>query len=240
MLDGLDHLLFMACLLLVAPLAVVGRRWRVGDDGMRATARRVVHTSTAFTIAHSLTLVAAARGWVVLPTALVETVIGVSLVVAAVHVIRPLVTGGRRAEPGIAFGFGLVHGLAFAALTASLGVDGAAGTWTLLGFNLGVELAQLIVVAAVLPSLLILSRTTWYRPVTVTLAVVAGLLALGWTVDRAGGPTSPFGGVESIVADHAVAAVALLAVVAVTARVVDRRQDPEPALGAVAGGPTVT
>ena len=84
----------------------------------------------------------------------------------------------------IAAGFGLVHGLAFATTLQNLG----AGAWqriaSILGFNLGIETMQLIVVAAILPSLIILSRTPAYTVFRFTGALFAGFASLGWIVER--------------------------------------------------------
>ena len=157
-LDGVDHLLFLLTLLLVAPLVVVAGRWR-RRKGLVPTLRRVLAVVTAFTVGHSLTLIASALGWVSAPGTPVEVLIAASVGVAAVHAVRPL---ARRREVLIAGGFGLVHGLAFAGILTDLGLDGSASLLALLAFNVGVELAQLLTVALVFPSLYLVSRTCWY------------------------------------------------------------------------------
>ena len=117
---------------------------------------------TAFTAGHSLTLIAAALGWVSVPGAPVEVLIAASVGVAAVHAIRPL---AARGEVLVALGFGLVHGPAFAGILADLGIDGSASVLSRLAFNVGIELANLTCVAAVFPSLYLLSRTRFYPAV---------------------------------------------------------------------------
>lgn len=120
-LEGADHLLFLLTLLLVAPLAVAaGRRWVPGGT-FRTSLRQVLGVVTAFTVGHSLTLIASALGWLSLPSAPVEVLVAVSVAVAAVHALRPLV---HRGEVLIAGVFGLVHGLAFAGILADLGLSG--------------------------------------------------------------------------------------------------------------------
>ena len=102
---GADHLLFLLMLLIPAPLVARRGRWRRGDDARRS-ALRVVHVVTAFAIGHSTTLALATLGLVHLPSRLVESLIAVSILVSAVHALRPLVPGG---EAWIAAGFGLVR-----------------------------------------------------------------------------------------------------------------------------------
>ncbi len=134
---GLDHLLFLLCLLLPG-LAI----WR----GEPATlARHALTVITAFTVAHSITLAAAALDWVVLPDRWIEACIAASIVIAAVLNLMP---GQRRHQWALAFGFGLVHGLGFANGLRELGLSSTHFIETLLAFNLGVEAGQLIVVLA--------------------------------------------------------------------------------------------
>jgi hypothetical protein len=212
-LEGADHLLFLLTLLLVAPLAAVAGRWR-RTDGLLPTAGRVVHVVTAFTLGHSLTLIAAALGWVTVPGRPVEVLIAASVGVAAVHAIRPLAARGAAA---IALGFGLVHGLAFAGILSDLGLSGTTSLLALLAFNAGIELAQLATVALVLPSLYLLSRTRAYPAFRVGAAVVALAAATGWALDRLGVLGNPLEGVEAIAIAHPYAVVASLAAAATAA-----------------------
>lgn len=156
---GIDHLAFVAALVLVV-------------RGLRM----LVWTLTAFTLAHSLTLGAAALGLVVLPVRPVEVLIAFSIVVVAreawclarderaVTTTRAsstrATTAMARAPWVVAFGFGLLHGFGFASALAELGLPPDARAWALLLFNLGVELGQLCVLALLLP-LLAWLRATW-------------------------------------------------------------------------------
>jgi hypothetical protein len=155
-----------------------------------------VHVVTAFAVGHSVTLVLGVLGWVQLPTRLVESGIAVSVLVSALHAIRPLV---RRGEVLIAGGFGLMHGLAFASLLSTLDLSRGGLVTTLLGFNLGIELTQLLVVALVMPSLMVLSRTPGYPLLRTGLATVGALLAAAWLAERSGlasgNPLEPVGDV---------------------------------------------
>ncbi|MCZ2826871.1 MULTISPECIES: HupE/UreJ family protein [unclassified Modestobacter] len=223
-LEGADHLLFLFTLLLVAPVVAVAGRWRRGD-GVRPTLRSVLAVVTAFTVGHSLTLLASALGWVTAPSAPVEVLIAVSVGVAAVHALRPL---ARRGEVLVAGGFGLVHGLAFAGILTDLGLGGVTSVPALLAFNVGVELAQLLTVALVFPLLYLLSRTRWYPAVRTTGALIALVAATTWALDRLGWLADPLAGVEeTLIANPwwVVAGLALLALVARTTEPSVRQDD---------------
>ena len=225
--EGADHLLFLIMLLIPAPLIAAGHRWARGRT-LHQSLWAVVRVATAFTIGHSLTLIAAAMQWVEVPTRPIEVLIAVSVGVAAVHGIRPLVRGG---EDVIAAGFGLVHGLAFAGILADLGLDGSASWPALLGFNLGIELAQLTVIALVYPSLYAISTTRWHPTVRVVGATGVLVAAIGWALDRLGVLANPLAPVEDAAVTHPwvfVVALAALAVVAVGRE----RAAAEPALAA--------
>jgi hypothetical protein len=211
--DGADHLLFLMTLLIPAPLIAVGRRW-AGRRALRGSLWAVLRVATAFTIGHSLTLIAAAMQWVEVPTRPIEVLIAVSVGVAAVHSIRPLVRGG---EDVIAAGFGLVHGLAFAGILADLGLDGSASWPALLGFNLGIELAQLTMIALVFPSLYALSTTRWYPAVRVVGAACVLVAAIGWALDRLRVLANPLAPVEDAAVTHSWVVVVALAALAVVA-----------------------
>jgi hypothetical protein len=186
--EGTDHLLFLLALILPAPLLAVGGRWS-GYAGARTAFRRIVGVVTAFTLGHSITLILGALGWVRLPEAVVESAIALSILVSAVHALVPIFRGK---EVFIAGGFGLVHGLAFAATLTGFGID----PWTLvssvLGFNLGIEAFQLLILLLVMPCLVTLARTRLYGPFRVAGAVLTGIAAAAWFLERALGWTNPF------------------------------------------------
>ena len=213
---GADHLLFLMTLLIPAPLIAVRRRW-TGRRALRGSLWAVLRVATAFTIGHSLTLIAAAMQWVQVPSGPIEVVIAISVGVAAVHAIRPLVRGG---EDVIAAGFGLVHGLAFAGILADL--DGSASWPALLGFNLGIELAQLAVIALVFPSLYAISTTRWYPTVRVIGAACVLVAAIGWALDRLGVLANPLAPVEDAAVAHSWVVVVALAALAVVASARER------------------
>jgi hypothetical protein len=210
--EGTDHLLFLLALLLPAPLVARRRRW-TSVSGLRQTLLRIVGIVSAFTIGHSITLALGALGVVSLPEPPVELLIAISILVSAIHAMRPVFPGR---EPIIAGFFGLIHGLAFASTLQNLGVGLRQRVASVLGFNLGIETMQLIVVGAILPSLLILSRTGAYSVFRWVGAVIAGLAALGWMLERSIGISTPVDLVVNQVAQRgAWVAVVLLAISAV-------------------------
>ena len=178
--EGTDHLLFLIALLLPAPLLSRRSHW-AASNGVRCSLIQILRVVTAFTIGHSMTLALGASGLVSLPERPVEVLIAFSILISAVHALRPLFPGR---EPLIAAGFGLIHGLAFATTLQNLGVGAWQRIASVLGFNLGIETMQLIVVAAILPSLIILSLTPAYSSFRFIGALFAGFASLGWIVER--------------------------------------------------------
>jgi hypothetical protein len=194
--QGIDHILFLLTLLLPAPLLVLGSRW--GPPArMRHCLLRILGIVTAFTIGHSITLSIAAWGVVRVPERPVEALIAASIFVSAAHALRPIFPGR---EAWIAGCFGLIHGLAFAATLARLGLERWERVAGILAFNLGIETMQILVVVLTLPSLLLVSRTRAYPIVRIGGAVFAGAAAVGWMIERLSDVETP---VEMIV--HAVA-----------------------------------
>jgi hypothetical protein len=178
--EGTDHLLFLLVLLLPAPVLVAGRRWGAPVSAGKSLLR-ILGIVTAFTIGHSITLTLAALGAVNVPARPVEVLIAVSIFVSAAHALRPIFPGK---EALIAAFFGLIHGLAFAATLDRLGL----GRWEriagILAFNLGIEAMQMLVVAAILPSLMLMSRTRAYPVLRIGGAVFAGAASAGWIIER--------------------------------------------------------
>ena len=179
---GFDHILFLLSLLLPAVGLWAGRRWRPAERFGQA-AWEVVRVVTAFTVAHSVTLTLATLGVVSLPSRLVESAIAASVVLAALNNVWPLFHGRRW---WVAFAFGLVHGFGFASVLAELGLPRDVLALALVGFNVGVELGQLAIVALFLPLAYALRRTLLYRRgVLVGGSLLIALLAAVWLVERA-------------------------------------------------------
>ena len=114
----------------------------------------------------------------------VEVMIALSILISAIHALRPLFPGR---EAWVAALFGLVHGLAFATVVSRFGLDAGERTLSILGFNIGIEIVQLMVVFAVIPSLLLLAGTGQYRILRVGGGVGAVIASLGWIAERLSG-----------------------------------------------------
>lgn len=184
--EGTDHLLFLLVLLLPAPLVVTKKRRWGQFGGVRYSLIRLIRIVTAFTLGHSLTLVAGALNWVRLPSQPVEILIAVSILVSSGHALRPLFLSQAAVnrEAWVAAGFGLVHGLAFASTLANLHLNAGPMALSILGFNIGIELMQVFIVTLIIPWLILLSRTSAYRVVRLAGAILAGIAALAWVFER--------------------------------------------------------
>ena len=186
--QGFDHILFLLSLLLPAVLLLsAGASWRAPRwrpvQRFKPALLDVVKIVTAFTLAHSITLSLATLGVVALPSALVESTIAVSVVLAALNNVLPVFHGRRWM---VAFGFGLIHGFGFASVLADLGLPQDALLLALVAFNVGVELGQLAIVSVFLPLAYALRGTRFYRRVLLAGgSVLIALLAGVWFVERA-------------------------------------------------------
>ena len=200
---GIDHLLFVLALLLLVP------DWR-----------RLVWTITAFTLAHSVTLGAATLGVVSVSGAAVEATIALSILFLATELVRGNRAGTQSTEPAgakasrsaivdsrgggltvrypwvVAFAFGLLHGFGFAGALAEIGLPEQAIPLALLFFNVGVELGQLMFIAAVLALLWALRRLKQEWPVWSrgAAAYAIGSLAAFWLIERTMPAVWPLGG----------------------------------------------
>lgn len=168
---GFDHLLFVSALMLIV------RDWR-----------KLVKVVTAFAAAHSITLTCATLGWVTLPSAPVETMIVISIVLVAAEVVR--MERGQRSlaitSPWIvAFAFGLLHGFGFAGALVELGLPQDDIPLALLAFNIGVELGQLAFIAVILTALHFVRRIVMIpRRAIIGSAYAIGTVAAFWSVQR--------------------------------------------------------
>ncbi len=180
-LSGFDHLLFVLALLFLAG------SWP-----------RLIGTITTFTVAHSITLVAASFGWVSVPQTPVEALIALSIVFVAVEVVH-----ARRGKHSIAirmpwliaFAFGLLHGFGFAGALSEIGLPQHAIPLALLFFNIGVEFGQLAFVVAVFGLLFICkfavrrsdpAISVWgvITLASIPAAYLIGTLAMFWVLER--------------------------------------------------------
>ncbi|MFM8466307.1 MAG: HupE/UreJ family protein [Oxalobacteraceae bacterium] len=172
--SGLDHLLFLFCLLLPG--------LSLSASSSRPLLMYAIKVVTAFTVAHSFTLAAAALEWVVLPDKLIEIAIAASIIISA---LMNLWRGKGAYQWKLAFGFGLIHGLGFANGLRELGLSSSHFIETLLAFNLGVEFGQMAVVLAMgLVLAPVLHRERAVSLIQRWGSVGILLMACGWLVER--------------------------------------------------------
>jgi hypothetical protein len=176
---GLDHIFFLLCLVLPAVFQRRTQRWAAADS-LRDVAREVFEIVTAFTLAHSITLVISAIGLVVLPSRFVETAIALSVVAAALNNLLRTVD----ARWAVAFALGLLHGFGFSSVLVDLGLPSNELIGALLGFNLGVELGQAAIVVVLLPVLFLIRRTLVYQALLWAGSASVALIAMLWSYQR--------------------------------------------------------
>ena len=191
---GYDHILFLLALLLPAVLVQRGGQWQ-GTDRFTGALKEVVKVVTAFTLAHSITLSLAALQVITLPSRLVESAIALSVVIAALNNLRkgklsfgpsPAIDLVQSRLWVLAFCFGLLHGFGFASVLADLGLPQGALLLALVGFNLGVEVGQLAIVAVFLPVAFALRRTRFYQVGVLKIgSLIVAALATWWLAQRA-------------------------------------------------------
>jgi hypothetical protein len=178
---GYDHIAFVLLLLLPSVLRPVDGKWQ-GATRLSQVTRDIVTIVTAFTIAHSTTLALAVTGTVHLPTQPIEIAIAASIAVAAGINLLPRLS---RLRLPLAFGFGFVHGFGFANALGEIDAGGTTLLPLLAGFNIGVEIAQLTIVAMVLPLIFFARGTRWYANGVMPLGSCAlGAAGVVWLLQR--------------------------------------------------------
>lgn len=185
LLSGYDHILFLMVLVLPSSLP---RRTVSGEPEERRLGRRLLELTvivTSFTLAHSITLALSALNVVRPLSALIETLIALSIAITAINVFWPIL--GRK-HWKLAFGFGLIHGFGFASVLADLASGTSQKVLALAGFNTGVEIGQLMVLGIIFPLLFWLgSRTIYQRMAVPVIATVVVMISLYWVLERAPG-----------------------------------------------------
>lgn len=164
---GTDHILFVISLCLLS-----------------TKIKTILWQATAFTVAHSITLALSMKNIIIAPGAVVEPVIALSILFVAVENI--LLTGLKPWRILVVFLFGLIHGMGFASSLNEIGLPRNQFYTSILSFNAGVEIGQIMVIASVFAIVIIpLGKHNWYRkmivnPLSVMIAVIAGY----WTIQR--------------------------------------------------------
>ncbi len=194
---GLDHILFLLALIL--PSVVRRKKSMLEVEPGKPKIRYsiwgwepvpkfkpafiyIIKVITFFTIAHTITLTLASLEIVSLPSRVVESIIALSIGLAAYHNIIPIFKGKDWV---IAFVFGLFHGFGFASVLGDLGIKGEFLTLTLFGFNLGVEIGQVAIIALIFPILYFIRKIKFYPHFLIYLSVLLIIVSLYWFVERA-------------------------------------------------------
>lgn len=194
---GLDHILFLVALILPS---VVRRRRESEENTVVETIPTtfnffgwepvlkfkpafiyIVKIITFFTIAHTITLTLASLELVNLPSRIVESIIALSIGLAAYHNIKPIFKGKDWL---IAFIFGLFHGFGFASVLSDLGLTSEYLTLSLLGFNIGVEIGQFLIIAGIFPILFFLRKTKIYPKLLIYGSIFLIIVSLYWVTER--------------------------------------------------------
>ncbi|MFK7808450.1 MAG: HupE/UreJ family protein [Saprospiraceae bacterium] len=189
---GLDHILFIVALILPAvvrrkdhdvplSLSTANDGW-IPVDRFRPAFMYILKIVTFFTIAHSITLALAALQIINLPSWFVESIIALSIALAAFHNIKPII---KSKEWLIAFAFGLFHGFGFASVLGEKGLGGDYMILSLLGFNVGVELGQVLIICMVFPVLYIIRKFKLYPAIIKYGSVLLIFIAIYWFIERA-------------------------------------------------------
>ncbi|WP_373516270.1 HupE/UreJ family protein, partial [Pricia sp.] len=195
---GIDHILFLLALILPS---VVRRVRQVSEESVDADQKLVgskwywqpvarfkpafiyiLKIVTFFTIAHTITLSLGALDIVNLPSRWVESIIALSIGLAAYHNIRPIFKGKDWI---IAFVFGLFHGFGFASVLGELGFKGEYLSLSLFGFNLGVELGQVVIILLIFPVLFFMRKLKFYPKFMLWLSILLIIVSLYWLFERA-------------------------------------------------------
>jgi hypothetical protein len=164
---GIDHILFITALCL-----------------LNTKIKTIIWQATAFTLAHSITLVLSMKGVVNLPSEIVEPIIAFSIVFVAVENI--LVNELKPWRIALVFSFGLIHGLGFAAALNEIGLPGNKFLTSILSFNLGVELGQILVIMMVYLLLIFpFGKKSWYKKrIVYPISLLIAMIASYWTLQR--------------------------------------------------------
>lgn len=177
---GTDHILFIVVLLLTCTIYRVNNGWQA-KSGFVDIAKSAAWVVTAFTLAHSITLTATALGWVAPSSKWVEFGIALSVLFTALNNIWPVILR----LGWITFAFGLLHGMGFASVLAELGLAKEHKLLSIVSFNLGVELGQLMILAMIIPFLFLVRKHKWYQQYGVNLGSLAiAIIAASWCIER--------------------------------------------------------
>lgn len=179
---GYDHLLFVSVLLVTAALRRPrGNNW-MPIDGLGRVLSETIRTLSAFTLAHAIVLTPAVLGLVNVPGRLVEPAVALTIILAGLDNIRPILP---RLRWQVAFLFGLIHGLSFASALGPMRLPPLGTAIALGSFNIGVEIGQIALAVLLVPIAFISRHDAIYRQIVTPVASFAAMLLAGaWLLDR--------------------------------------------------------
>lgn len=181
---GIDHIFFLLALLLPSVILKRKREERLHITPVPKFSTAfwyILKIITLFTIAHSITLSLAALGFINVESRIVESIIALSIGLAALHNIYPIFS---KSESIIAFFFGLFHGLGFASVLGEKGIEGEYLALSLFGFNIGVEIGQVLIVCALFPFLYFFRTKKYYKQILFYGSAFLIIASLYWFVER--------------------------------------------------------
>lgn len=179
---GIDHVLFLIALLLPSVMYRRDKGWQP-LPGLKTAFFNVVKIVTSFTVAHTVTLSMATLDIVTVDSRLVESIIALSIAVVAIEIVKPMFGNWTYAA---VFAFGLFHGFGFASILRDMPIPSDYVAWSLLGFNVGVEIGQLVIVAIAVPILFLLRNWSMYPRFTMPAGACALIvIASYWFIERA-------------------------------------------------------
>lgn len=179
---GADHILFLIALLLPGVMLYSEGRWK-GVPSFKPALITTIKIVTVFTVAHSVTLSLAALNLLTLPSRLVESIIAISIGIAALYILMPRV---RLHAFWVVLVFGLFHGFGFANVLSEMQIPDKYMLWSLFGFNLGVEIGQVAIVLVLVPILYQIRNTTLYARMVLPIgALCLMLISVYWFIERA-------------------------------------------------------
>ena len=179
---GYDHLLFIAVLLVTAAFRrPEGNNW-TPIDGLGRVLFETIRTLSAFTLAHAIVLTPAVLGFVDVPARLVEPAVALTIILAGLDNIRPILP---RLRWQVAFLFGLIHGLSFASALGPMRLPPLGTAIALASFNIGVEVGQIALAVLLVPIAFVSRHDAIYRQLVTPVASFAAILLAGaWLLDR--------------------------------------------------------
>ena len=178
--EGYDHLLFLLMLLLPAPLIKINKSYEYKKA--KDTFIYLFKIVSAFTIGHSLTLALGAIQIINPPLPIIEVIIAISVLISAINVVHPILF---KTEFWIAGGFGLIHGLAFSSTVSEFGLHSTQLILSILGFNLGIELIQFLIILVCIPLLFLIIKSKQYILFKNLAGFFGIILSIIWIIDRA-------------------------------------------------------